>query len=158
MLALADNQRWTGNKLAAVPISVEENVTVWPVGAKLPASFVSQKWEAVADDRKPHCLNSKKGRCDGFMIDMTGDGVNEVLLIDINNGDNALMSQGADGSWSSIGSINYQYSRCKPLLEKLKSGDFSVAVPTLRELEVGGQRVGLVMRPGLPDVGCKAIK
>ena len=157
-LALTDNQRWTGNKLAAVPISVEENVTAWPAGAKLPASFVSQKWEAVADDGKPNCLNSKKGRCDGFMIDMTGDGVDEVLLIDVSDGDNALMAQGPDGSWRLIGTINYQYSRCKPLLEKLKSGDFSVVAPNLRELEVGGQRVGLVLRPALPDAGCKAIK
>jgi hypothetical protein len=81
-----------------------------------------------------------------------------VLLIDVNSGDNALMSQGPDGSWRLIGSINYQYSRCKPLLEKLKSGDFSVVAPSLRELEVGGQRVGLVMRPVPPDAGCKAIK
>ena len=89
---------------------------------------------------------------------MTGDGVNEVLLIDVGSGDNALMAQGPDGSWGSIGSINYQYSRCKPMLEKLKSGDFSVVVPNLRELEVGGQRVGLVMRPVPPDAACKAIK
>ena len=86
------------------------------------------------------------------------DRVNEVLLIDVGSGDNALMAQGPSGSWGSIGSINYQYSRCKPMLEKLKRGDFSVVTPNLRELEVGGQRVGLVMRPGLPDVGCKAIK
>lgn len=157
-LALADNQRWSGNKLAAVPISVEENVTAWPAGARLPASFVSQKWEQVADDSKPNCLNSKKGRCDGFMIDMTGDGVDEVLLIDGNGGDNALMAQGPDGSWRSIGSIDYQYSRCKPLVEKLRSGDFSVVAPTVRELEVGGQRVGMVMHPAPRDGGCKAIR
>lgn len=157
-LTLTDSQRWTGNKPSAVPISVEENVTAWPVGAKLPASFVLQKWEEVAQDRKPNCLSSKKGRCDGFMIDMTGDGVNEVLLIDIDSGDNALMSQNADGSWGSMGSINYEYSRCKPLLEKLKSGDFSVVAPSVRELAVGGQRVAVLLRPGLSQASCKAIK
>lgn len=157
-LALADNQRWLPRKLAAEPISVGENVTVWPSGAALPASFVSQKWEEVADDRKPACLNSKKGRCDGFMIDMAGDGANEVLLIDMAGGDNALMAQGPDGSWGSIGSLNYQYSRCKPLLDKLKSGEFSVVAPKVKELEVGGQRVGVRMRPELSQAGCKDIK
>ena len=157
-LALADNQRWSGNKLAAVPISVEENVTAWPASAKLPASFVAQKWEAVADDRKPNCLNSKKGRCDGFMIDITGDGADEVLLIDMNSGDNALMSQSPDGSWGSIGSINYAYARCQPLLDKLKSGDFSVVAPRVRELDVGGQRVPVLVRPELSHASCKAIE
>jgi hypothetical protein len=158
VLALKDSQRWSGNKLAAVPISVEENVTAWPAGAKLPASFVSQKWETVVNEAKPDCLNSKKGRCDGFMIDMTGDGVDEVLLIDVASGDNALMAQRPDGSWGLIGTINYQYSHCKPLLEKLKAGTFSVVESKVRELEVAGQRVGLIMLPVSPEAGCKAIK
>jgi len=158
MLALADNERWPGPKPSGAPIDVEKSVTAWPAGAKLPASFVSQKWQEIADERKPDCLGRNNIKCDGFMIDLTGDGVDDVLLINGSSGDNALMTQDAEGKWGSAGSINYKYSRCQPLLEKLKSGDFSVVAPKVRELDIGGQRIGVMMDPVIPEGGCRPVK
>ncbi|USX16417.1 DUF4153 domain-containing protein [Oxalobacteraceae bacterium OTU3CAMAD1] len=158
VLAFADHERWSSLKPPGVTIDVEGQVTAWPAGAKLPASFVSQKWQDVADERKPDCLGSKNSKCDGFVIDLTGDGLDDVLLINSSSGNNALMAQDAEGKWGSVGSISYKISRCQPLIEKLKSGDFRVIAPKMRELEIGGQRVGVNMEPVLPDGGCRPVK
>ncbi|SEN24171.1 protein of unknown function [Duganella sp. CF517] len=158
MLALADHERWPTPRPSGAPIDVEGHVTAWPSGARLPASFVSQRWQDVADDQKPECLRSKEGSCDGFMIDLTGDGVDDVLLINSSSGNNALMTQDAEGKWRSIGSISYKISRCHPLIDKLKQGDFSIVPPKVRELDIGGHRVAVTMNPDLPETGCGPVK
>nr|WP_315392049.1 DUF4153 domain-containing protein [uncultured Duganella sp.] len=157
-LALTDQQRWTGRAHSGAPIQVAQQVTVWPAGAVLPAGFTAQKWETIDDEAKPACLVRKDSKCDAFMVDLDGDGADEVLLIDIENGSNAVMARRPDGAWARTAVINYPYSRCPALREKLKKGQFSVVVPKMKELEVGGQRIGLTAPPSMSGAGCEAIK
>jgi hypothetical protein len=159
MLALDDEDRWKQPKSATAPVSVADNLTVWPSGAQLPASFLAQKWEAMQDSQKPDCLSKREGKCDAFLIDADGDGKPEVLLIEKQQvGGGQVFAEGAAGSWTVVANIAYRDINCKPLVEKLRKGDFTLVAPRFKELQVGGRRVELdaVFQP--EEEACDKIK
>ncbi|TFW18509.1 DUF4153 domain-containing protein [Duganella callida] len=157
-LAMADKDRWQLRKQFTAPASLAQNLTVWPAGAQLPASFLAQKWESLPDQQKPDCLTGKNGKCDAFIIDADGDGKPEVLLIDTPQpGSGQLFAEGAMGGWAVIGTIGYENTACKPLLEKLRRGEFTLAAPRLKELEAGGRRIPF-KPPFAPNEECDQIK
>ncbi|USQ96371.1 DUF4153 domain-containing protein [Caulobacter sp. RL271] len=51
-------------------------VTVYPAGRKLPDTFVNQAWDS---DRRSDCINAGSV-CKALLIDVDGDGADEVLL------------------------------------------------------------------------------
>lgn len=157
-LALPDKDRWAGSRRATPPKSVADNLTVWPAGTQLPASFLSQQWTTLADDEKPACISKKEHKCDAFLVDLTSDGKPDILLLDVFSV-GTLMTEAPDGTWRMAGTMDHRYSACKPLVERLKSGTFSVVAPHLQDLEVDGQRIEFdhgVLQSGAD--GCKAIK
>lgn len=144
MLAQDDKDRWKPPPRSTAPISVADNLTVWPQGAQLPAGFVAQKWEDTPDNQKPSCLSTKEGKCDAFVLDADGDGKPEVLLLEKKNAFGArLYAEGSDGLWTTAATLSYRDAACKPLVEKLRKGEFTLAAPRFKELEIGGQRVEL---------------
>jgi hypothetical protein len=125
-------------------VSVAANLTVWPAGAQLPASFLTQKWDAILDNLKPSCLTRAEGKCDAFVVDLTGDGKPDILLLETPRGARGtLYIEDADGSWKAAAHLGYRLSVCQPLLEKLRQGAYSVVEPRFKDLNVGGQRVEL---------------
>ncbi|MRW94068.1 DUF4153 domain-containing protein [Duganella sp. FT80W] len=143
-LALPDKDRWRASPRASAPVSVATNLTVWPAGVQLPASFLAQKWDAILDNVKPSCLTSAEGKCDAFVLDLTGDGKPEILLVEAPRGAHSVVyGEGEDGSWKAIAHLSYRLSVCQPLLEKLRQGAYSVVEPSFKDLNVGGQRVEL---------------
>lgn len=147
MLARDDKDRWKPVPRASAPLALAANLTVWPQGAQLPASFLAQPWAELQDNRKPSCLSQREGKCDAFVLDADGDGKPEVLLIEqVNAGGSALYAE-ADGQWRQLASLRYRDASCKSMIEKLRKGEYSFAPPRLRELDVGGQR--LVFQPEL---------
>jgi len=144
MLALDDSDRWPHSTRATAPVSVAGNLTVWPAGAQLPASFLAQKWETLQDNLKPDCLSKREGKCDAFLIDADGDGKPEVLLIEkLHPGGGQLFAEGGDGGWTVVANMAYRDISCKPLVEKLRKGEFTLVTPRFKELNVGGRRVEL---------------
>jgi hypothetical protein len=141
MLALEDKERWKPQRRATSPAVVADNLTVWPSGAQLPASFLAQPWGEVQDDNKPSCLSTKEGKCDAFLLDADGDGKPEVLLLEKKGGGSQLYAEDGDGKWRTAGSLRYSDVACKPLVEKLRKGEFTLATPRFKELEIGGRRV-----------------
>ena len=156
-LALADKDRW---KLAArfsAPVSVADNLIVWPQNAQLPASFLAQKWDATADEQKPVCLTRKDAKCDAVMLDADGDGKQEVLLMEKQNaGSSQLFAEDENGKWSSVAYMSYRDVACKPLMEKLRNGEFTLVTPRFKELNVGG--VAVEFNASRPRADCDKLK
>ncbi|MBV7535363.1 DUF4153 domain-containing protein [Duganella sp. sic0402] len=157
MLALEDRDRWKPQRRATSPAVVADNLTVWPAGAQLPASFLAQPWGEVQDDSKPSCLSTKEGKCDAFVLDADGDGKPEVLLLEKKGGRSQLYAEGGDGKWSAAGSLRYSDVACKPLVEKLRKGEFTLAAPRFKELEIGGRRVEFLQEPAAGET-CDKLK
>jgi hypothetical protein len=144
MLALEEKDRWKTPTQSTAPVSVAANVTVWPAGAQLPASFLAQKWEAMQDDQKPACLTRQNGKCDAMLLDADGDGKPDVLLVETQrSGRGQLFVEGSDGLWAAAASMRYRDTACQPLLDKLRKGDFTLSAPRFKELDLGGRRVVL---------------
>lgn len=159
-LALQAKDRWRRGDHYTAPLSVAANLTVLPAGTQLPASFLAQKWDALADGDKPACLTGREGKCDAHLLDLTGDGKPEVLLLEAQplRGEGIVFAQGTDGNWSVIATMGYRHSSCLPLLEKLRQGEFKVVEPRLKELEVGGRRVEFIPKFRPQQDSCDALK
>lgn len=158
VLALSDKERWQGRLRATSPAALANNLTVWPAGAQLPASFLAQKWDTIPDGQKPNCLTRQEGKCDAFIIDINGDGKPEVLLVAQPIGHAGIVvGEDGSGNWTVLGHLAYRFAGCRQLGERLRSGDYTVVEPRLKELDVGGQRVGFL--PVVPEGDpCAALK
>jgi hypothetical protein len=156
--ALDLKQRWQPPVRSTAPVSVAANLTVWPAGAQLPASFVAQKWDAMQDDRKPDCLTSKDGKCDAFILDLGGDGKQQVLLVAKSYASQGrLFAAGADGNWTVVATMSYRDTTCKQVIEKLRKGEFNLVDRPYKDLNVGGRRVEFEISP-TPEDECSKIK
>jgi hypothetical protein len=158
-LAMEPKDRWRKADRFSAPVSIADNLKVWPAGGQLPASFLAQKWDALADNEKPDCLTRKEGKCDAFIVDATGDGKPEILLVELqpSYSDGMLFAEGADGKWGVIATMAPRDPSCKSLMERLRQGEFKVAEPRLRELDVGGRRVAFIPKFSMKDA-CESVK
>ena len=143
--ALKESNRYQRSAQQVTPATLGANVQVWPAGARLPESFLRQHWGgADGVGPLPRCLFDGDARCDAFMLDMNGDGTQEVLVYSSAAGlPGVLLSQQPDGKWQVLGTLSYALSQCAPLLEKLKAGQYQLVPARLRDLEVGGLRIPL---------------
>src|SRR5262249_13061850 len=71
---------------------------VRPPDATLPAEFLQADWNNFKQTwRLPSCLVMASRSCEGFLVDLTGDGAPEIVLFD---GMKALVfAKNADGNW-----------------------------------------------------------
>ncbi|MGK5023835.1 DUF4153 domain-containing protein [Janthinobacterium sp. RB2R34] len=123
------------------------NLTMRPATSKLPASFLQQDWsQAEPGWRLPACLKRAGQQCDAYLLDFDGDGRQEVLLISNDpRATSVLLAEKEEGGWYARGQIPGNILRCKRLREKLQAGEFALVPPTVRELEVDGQRVPMTL-------------
>jgi hypothetical protein len=119
------------------------NITVWPHNIVLPATFTNQSWP---DQEKqyllPLCLKNKDNKCDAYLIDMNGDGHKDILLK--NSGSYSqliLFVLGADGKWEPRGTTGNGYYNCDAMWQALAAGDYKLATPEFKDLEIAGQRL-----------------
>lgn len=156
--ALDLKQRWQPPVRSTAPVSVAANLTVWPAGAQLPPSFVAQKWDAMQDDRKPDCLTSKDGKCDAFILDVGGDGKQQVLLVAKSYASQGrLFAAGTDGNWTVVATMSYRDTACNQVIEKLRKGEFNLVDRPYKDLNVGGRRVEFDIS-ATPEDECSKIK
>lgn len=129
-----------GRKTSTVakPVDMAANITVYPKGQTLPASFMSHDW---ANEPKrwqlPTCLFANS-QCDAFRADIDGDGAPEILLTS-QTAAAAVFKKRADDKWDRIGS--FTLARCKGVQDALRAGQFKVIEPAWKDLDVNGQRV-----------------
>jgi len=144
MLAQDDKDRWKTPVHSTAPVSVADNLTVWPANAQVPAGFLAQNWQDTPDNQKPSCLSTREGKCDAFVFDADGDGKPDVLLLEKQHAFGArLYAEESDGKWTTVATLSYRDAACKPLIEKLRKGEFTLATPRFKELDIGGQRFEL---------------
>jgi hypothetical protein len=123
---------------------IAANLSVWPKGAELPASFLQQDWLAARlPAMTPGCLRRAGSKCDAIVFDADGDGDQEVLLVGETRSDGAALLEEHEDGWRVVARPPLQLAGCAAVLDRLRAGDFSLAPQRLRDIEVGGQRLTL---------------
>jgi len=117
------------------------NVAVYPKGARLPDSFIKQDWHAenfVPGAFVPDCLRLATAKCDALLLDLDGDGRDEILIADnIGQGGIAgIFREGTDGHWIRAGQVNLP--SCAKVASALRGGQFTLTAPLYRDIAVGG--------------------
>jgi hypothetical protein len=145
-------QQYPGD-LAAVPgVDIGSNLKVWPQGARLPASFPLRDWNLSREGpRLPLCLTKPDRVCDTFLVDIDGDGHDEVLVVGEASFIGAvLLAEGKSGRWEVMARLPYDVAGCEPLLQKLRKGEFALVPSRMREIEVGGLRLSVQKDASVP--------
>ena len=122
------------------------NITVIHPGAQpsnsLPSSFLQQDWNAFPRVwMLPRCLTAEAA-CEAVFIDIDGDGKNEILLFVNPNGVGTAFKSENDGSWTMLGTLTH--ASCPGVRDALRAGQFKAVAAPLKEIEVNGQRLGVL--------------
>lgn len=140
------------------PVDLAATVTPWPQTAHLPASFLRASWnEREQSVGLPHCLTRATARCDAYLIDFSGDGKPEILLVgrERHNGAAVMMENDA-GHWEAAGHLPEDVAGCAPLRVQLQSGAYQTLAPRIRDLEIGEQRIEIAARTAINTSVCAA--
>lgn len=142
--ALRQHYEEPGAGDAAAPADIAANLRVWPQGASLPEGFVARDWGAAPlRATLPSCLRRAGNRCDAFVLDVDGDGRQDVLLVGIAREDGAALLAERGGAWHVVARPPLQLAGCSALQERLRAGDFTLVAPRWRDIEIAGQRIAL---------------
>jgi hypothetical protein len=138
-----DHRSWRAPAEPEFAVDISANLTVWPQGSRLPEGFPLRSWSAGDLPRAfpPRCLREPNARCDAFLLDLTGDGKPEVVVVGVEANESSAVLGEKDGKWSQVGSLPYALAGCAPLLAKLKAGEARAVAKPLLDLEVDGRRI-----------------
>jgi len=102
----AMKDRWDKEITFFKPDMVTANLKVLPAGARLPDSFLAMNW---ADQNSalplPSCLYTPGTHCTAYLLDVSGDGKAEVLIVDDKGPWSRVAQENADGQWQMIASL-----------------------------------------------------
>jgi hypothetical protein len=131
----------------ATPESRAANISVvYPAGAVLPDGFLQLDWKTVQPQwQVPGCL-SRDVKCEAVLLDLDGDGHQDILLFNIPAGLGVAFQQDGEGHWSMLGTL--ANSNCSGVREALRAGKFETVTPPLKEIDAAGQRLSI-------NIGCK---
>jgi len=112
-----------------------QHLTVYPRGRTLPPSFARFWTEYSASSDASLCNGNLD--CDAFLIDLDGDGNEEILLVDL-AGDLVIYNQNGD-NWSDVGEI-VTPAGCPAILAALRQGHYTTIPPVRRwkDVYIGG--------------------
>lgn len=139
---LARDSRYANLRSPTPILLLDTNVTVYPRGKALPASFVKNLGQIGTRSGAPACLRYEGSKCDVFLIDLDQDERDEILFVVKGLEGNAVYAQSK--SWSMVG--RFRYPLCAEEIQALKSGAFQLRtqVPRFRTLDINGQSFSLV--------------
>ncbi|NRR29323.1 DUF4153 domain-containing protein [Oxalobacteraceae bacterium] len=145
---LKETERWGSRPEDApvaaplTPAAIAANVKVWPAGAALPADFLATPWSKVDFERPTMqgCLTHAGVGCELTMLDVDGDGKQEILLFGETDMVPILFARQPTGGWAILGRLP-GLGGCVALRDKLRTGSFKLVPPRVLDLEVGGQRI-----------------
>jgi len=119
------------------------DLSVFPVDATLPQSFLDQDW---GEEGFVPCLSTSEA-CDAFVVELNGDGEAEILVGSAGN--YSVFDRSADGRWRLAGSLEPAW--CDGIGEALREGRWAAAPPVWNDLVVGDQRLRLSLRTGCAE-------
>lgn len=143
------NSRYSYEARPIAPVSVMGNITVYPAGRSLPASFFKQNWHLanIPDYLIPFCLEMADKHCDARFLDFDGDGREEILLIRDDGivEDPIVLREDGHGNWSMMGQIEVPLgcdSDGNGFDEGVRAGNFKLAAPVVatKDIEINGKR------------------
>jgi hypothetical protein len=147
--SMALQDRWSPEgKLTATELM--SNLTIWPQTREIPQSFVAQDWaKSNSPWLLPTCLRNRAIKCDLFLVDLTSDKKNEIILIERDRASSVakVFEEQADGSWVLIGHFSEQIVLCSDLLEKLKEGQAQTEAPRWQALKIDRSVFELIPYP-----------
>ena len=138
--ALNTQYRGAAQPVAPTPENLAAHITVYPPGHTLPKSFLQQDWTGFNSWELPRCLADSSAECDAFLVDLNGNGRDEIILDD--HAQMTVMTADVHGNWSRVGRL-IGTSECKELKEALRAGKFVAAAPQWSDLKVGEIRLEL---------------
>ncbi len=129
--ALAGN---ASNPPAPSPAEMTAQIAVRPPGRTLPEDFLRQDW-AKQGREAPPCLREHRAQCIALLVDLNGDGTDEVVLkaayrIDV--------YQRTPAGWVSVGGLTGAF--CADSFKVFRTEPFQAVAPEWQDLVVGGQR------------------
>lgn len=151
--ALKMSNRWHSDK-AAITSAWIENITVWPASAKLPASFIAQKWADLPEAQQPQCLRGADQKCEALLLDADGDGRQEVMLFGAGYTQGLLYAEDQPGKWVLMAHLSG--GGCGDVRGKLRAGEFALSAARWKALDIAGVRLQFL--PELTPEDCKAIR
>ncbi|NGZ85606.1 DUF4153 domain-containing protein [Duganella aceris] len=151
--ALKTTNRWQSGKVVITAASIVDNVTVWPASAKLPASFVAQKWSDLPEPQQPQCLSGADQKCEALLLDADGDGKQEVMLFGAGYGNGVLYAEDQTGKWSLVAHLA---GGCGEVRARLRAGQFALAASRWKALDIGSVRLQFL--PEFAPEDCKTLK
>ena len=137
--ALDMKNRWDRKTIMPTAQELAQNITVFPAGRVLPASFLAQDWGSTARWTLPSCLEQAEHKCDAVLIDIDGDGREEVVFLDPPMR-LIVMAEDAQGAWSRIGQFEGPV-HCQAIRDALRAGEFRLDRQKWRDLEVAQLRL-----------------
>lgn len=155
--AAVRKMRWPWDKedAALAPTALAANLRALPEGTRLPESFLRTDWTTGPGDvHTPGCLVRTGARCAAYLLDVTGDGKDEVLVVDEGSNRSLVAQENAEGQWQAIATMAAM--RCgamgKPAANELPRA----VTPALPDIDFAGMRFQL--RPvSSPRRGCPTL-
>ena len=147
---------WNQWQRAPKPSTVSvADIPVIPTGRSLPESFVAQTWNLPAAPGAfglPSCMTVKTELCHATLIDLDGDGIEEVIFIPERLGMGAyVFKQSPEAKWGLVGLLESRIN-CPDMRVSIEQGQMKAIPPDQSDLEIGGHR--LRMRIVEPSEKC----
>jgi hypothetical protein len=147
--AFAQKDPWERPVVEVTPEERAGNVTVYPGTRTLPETFLRQNWAENPAQRwlVPNCLIEPTAKCEAYLLDLDGDGADEIVLLDLSRPAMArVFKQAADGAWRDIGGLSNPIS-CDKVRAAMRNGELTLVPSGWQEIEAGGFRLHLEPAP-----------
>ncbi|MCA0202299.1 MAG: DUF4153 domain-containing protein [Proteobacteria bacterium] len=129
-------------------------------GQVIPPGFLEQDWTAPLKtdaDRASvmtlPCLHQPGERCEAFVRDLDGNGIDDVILVSSTAALPPLIFSYENGVWTFAGQLPARLA-CADMRALLQSGDFKTTPSRWPDLEIGGVRMGIVERSAYVPADC----
>jgi hypothetical protein len=132
--------------------SLAQRLNVYPKGATVPASLLSQDWSHDPGQQPCFVNPVPPGGCNAYVLDIDGAGAPEVLLTTETGAAGVTLEvyKQSGGRWSDIGELN---AVCADSVAALRNGQVKLVPRSGADLELAGRRLTLV--PSV-DADCPA--
>jgi hypothetical protein len=112
-----------------------QHLTVYPRGRSLPPSFARFWTEYSAGPEASLCKGNLD--CDAFLVDLDGDGTEEILMVDL--ADDLVIYSPSGDHWSNVGEI-VTPAECPGILAALRQGRYTTIPPVRhwKDVRIGG--------------------
>ncbi|MCC2961359.1 DUF4153 domain-containing protein [Massilia sp. IC2-278] len=135
------------------PAALASKVRVLPEGTRLPDSFLRTDWTAATGDiYLPRCLVTASARCTAYLLDVNGDGKDEVLVMDEAHPWSLVVQEDAEGRWHALATMSVV--KCGRTEAGKADALPRTVAPALPDIDFGGGKRYQLSPAGSRDRDC----